>query len=200
MTRFKWSVACDKWQVNSVLLLGVLLSAVNFQPSTLYAQVATGTPPFGSFSGGPDIVNNGNLNVHIEIPVLNKPGRGMPLNYNLTYDSSIWTPVGSSGNQSWAVNGSFGWGSTLNGSAVGYISYTTTQGYCVTGTWPNLTYWYFSTSTGYKYVDSQGSPHGFDFWQTDNGASCGPHNPPTSGLTSDGSGSVLSQESLSSSS
>ena len=39
------------------------------------AQVATGTPPFGSFSGGPDIVNNANANVHFAIPVERKAGR-----------------------------------------------------------------------------------------------------------------------------
>jgi len=34
------------------------------------SQVATGTPPFGSFGGGPfDVVNLGNLNVHFSIPV-----------------------------------------------------------------------------------------------------------------------------------
>ncbi|MGA7630598.1 MAG: hypothetical protein WCB11_07510, partial [Terriglobales bacterium] len=45
----------------------------------LSGQVATGTPPFGSFGGGPfDTVNLGNLNVHFAIPVLNKAGRGLP--------------------------------------------------------------------------------------------------------------------------
>jgi hypothetical protein len=39
----------------------------------LLGQPATGLVPFGSFSGGPfDIVNNGNLNVHFEIPIVNK--------------------------------------------------------------------------------------------------------------------------------
>jgi hypothetical protein len=33
------------------------------------AQVARGTPPFGSFGGGPDVLNLGNLNAHISIPV-----------------------------------------------------------------------------------------------------------------------------------
>jgi hypothetical protein len=43
------------------------------------AQVTTGLPPFGTFSGGPfDTVNNANLNVHFEIPVVNKAGRGLP--------------------------------------------------------------------------------------------------------------------------
>ena len=35
------------------------------------AQVATGTPPFGSFGGGPvDIINLANNNVHYNIAVL----------------------------------------------------------------------------------------------------------------------------------
>src|SRR5207247_10347630 len=65
------------------------------------AQVATGTPSFGSFSGGPDIINNANLNVHIAIPALNKAGRGLPFIYALSYDSSIWYPAGASGSQVW---------------------------------------------------------------------------------------------------
>ncbi|MBI3664251.1 MAG: hypothetical protein HY234_14530 [Acidobacteria bacterium] len=48
------------------------------------AQVATGTPPFGSFSGSAnDVVNNANLNVHIAVPVISKPGRGMNFTSNL---------------------------------------------------------------------------------------------------------------------
>jgi hypothetical protein len=61
------------------------------------AQVSTGTPPFGSFGGGPfDTVNLGNLNVHFAIPVVAQ-GWGMPFTYDLNYDSSIWTAVTSSG-------------------------------------------------------------------------------------------------------
>ena len=53
------------------------------------AQVPTGTPPFGSFGGGPDIINLANLNSHISIPVLNKAGRGTNFTYDLSYDSSV---------------------------------------------------------------------------------------------------------------
>src|SRR5438270_13360656 len=73
-------------------------------------QPAIGTPAFGSFGGGPfDVVNLGNLNVHFAIPVLHKAGRGMPFNYDLSYDSSVWYPVGSSGNQSWQPLAKWGW-------------------------------------------------------------------------------------------
>lgn len=43
------------------------------------AQVATGLPPFGSFGGGPfDTVNLADLDVHLQIPIVNKPGSGLP--------------------------------------------------------------------------------------------------------------------------
>jgi hypothetical protein len=45
-----------------------------------FAQVTTGTPPLGSFGGGPfDIVNEANLNVHFAIPVIHKAGRACHL-------------------------------------------------------------------------------------------------------------------------
>jgi hypothetical protein len=90
--------------------------AITLALGLLAAQVAfcqgptTGTPPFGSFAGGPfDTVNLGNLNVHFVVPVLNKAGRGLPFSYNLSYDSSVWYPVGSVGNQSWTPVFNWGW-------------------------------------------------------------------------------------------
>lgn len=79
-----------------------------------FGQVATGTPPFGSFGGGPfDTVNLGNLNVHFAIPVLHKAGRGMPFTYDLNYDSSVWTPTSVNGVMTWVPDSNFGWrGST----------------------------------------------------------------------------------------
>src|SRR5882762_5965848 len=62
-----------------------------------FGQVATGSPPFASFSGGPDIVDNANGNVHITIPIFSRSGRGNPFSYALQYDSSFWTPYGAGG-------------------------------------------------------------------------------------------------------
>jgi hypothetical protein len=56
----------------------VLFFLVLIYCSPSAAQVMTGTPPFGSFGGGPDAINLGNLNAHIDVPVLNKAGRGLP--------------------------------------------------------------------------------------------------------------------------
>jgi hypothetical protein len=65
--------------------------------------VATGTYPYGTFDGnGFDTINVGNLNVHVDVPVLNKAGRGIPFQYQLGYDSSTWDPVTVSGTTTWA--------------------------------------------------------------------------------------------------
>src|SRR5438094_9829710 len=87
------------------------------------AQVATGTPPFGRFSGGPDIVNNSNLNVHLSIPIINKAGRGLPFYYVLTYDSSVWWPWNSSGAGAWTPVPNWGWGA-MTDAAAGYVFYS----------------------------------------------------------------------------
>jgi len=52
---------------------------------TSFAQVTTGTPPFGSFDSGsgPDVINLANLNAHIAIPVVHKAGRGTDFTYDL---------------------------------------------------------------------------------------------------------------------
>src|ERR1700676_2299881 len=86
------------------------------------AQVATGTPQYGSFGGGPfDTVNLGNLNVHFAIPVLHKAGRGMPFTYDLSYDSSIWTPVTSNNVTQWQPVANWGWRGATE-VATGYVS------------------------------------------------------------------------------
>lgn len=116
------------------------------------AQVATGTPPFGSFGGGPfDTVNLGNLNVHFAIPVLHKAGRGLPLNFDLSYDSSVWTPV----NGQWQP--SFNWGWTAPSALhTGYISYVTTYPKCDDGSGHTATVY-----KGYIYYDPWGIVHKF---------------------------------------
>src|SRR5437667_2827192 len=63
--------------------------------SVSLAQVSTGTPPFQSFGGGPEVVNLGNLNAHYSFPVFSRGGRGTSFGYALSYDSSVWKPSGS---------------------------------------------------------------------------------------------------------
>jgi len=122
------------------------------------AQVATGTPPFNSFGGGPDIVNLANLNVHVPIPVLNKAGRMIPFAYNYGYDSSIWYPAGRSGNQNWEPVTNWGW-MNLTQSATGNISYTATRGECKTASGgESLSE---TTYSNWAYLSSDGTSHPF---------------------------------------
>ncbi|HJY90419.1 MAG TPA: hypothetical protein VJ255_09075, partial [Candidatus Acidoferrum sp.] len=113
-----------------VLAVIVVLAFLAFAAGQAHAQVATGTPPFGSFGGGPDIINLGSLNSHITIPIFHKAGRGLNFNYDLSYDSSVWTPVSGG---TWTPSGTWGWTNSM--SNVGYLVYsgTITTGTC-TGT------------------------------------------------------------------
>lgn len=126
-----------------------------------FAQVTTGTPPFGSFGGGPDMVNLANLNAHVDVPVLNKTGRGMPFSYNLSYDTSVWYPVGTSGSEVWTPVYNFGWRGQTEANT-GYISSTSSTHICyyyvgrieyvggIENSWSN-----------FVYHDAWGIPHPF---------------------------------------
>src|SRR5260370_32688078 len=77
-------------QFFAVLILSVafiVLSAENADGQ------ATGTPPFGSFAGGPDVINLADINVHWDFPVFARAGRGIPFNYTLSFDNSVWRGV-----------------------------------------------------------------------------------------------------------
>src|SRR5579871_295346 len=116
----------------------------------------TGTPEFNSFGGGPfDVINLGNLNMHFSIPVVNKTGRGIPFNYNLGYDSSIWTPMKVNNVLTWQPIGGWGWQSQTD-AATGYVPPPTlslSQHICGVHTEPEV-FIYFS-----GFVDSLGSFH-----------------------------------------
>jgi RHS repeat-associated protein len=125
-------------------------------PLASLAQVATGAPPFGSFSGGPDVVNNANLNVHLSVPVLNKAGRGMPFYYNLAYDSSVWYPVTAGSTTTWTEVPNAGWHAETE-VVTGYVYYYTSQYKCFdSGSWYFVTRYYFR-----QYHDMFGAVHPF---------------------------------------
>jgi RHS repeat-associated protein len=164
-------------QLSLVLILAVLVSSA-------VAQVATGTPPFGSLEGGPDIVNLGNLNVHMAYPVLHKAGRGLPLSFDLTSDTSIWQPVTSGSSTTWTPIQSWGWSGSPQG--VGNLGYAyVTDGYSF------ISYSYFT------YYDSAGTAHPFngtaawyscDYWDP-----CGDY-PLVDSITTDSSGYTLNAD------
>lgn len=92
-----------------------LLLTLSITSGIASAQLATGLPPFTSFGGGADQINLANLNIHLAMPIISKAGRGLPLIYNLSFDSAIWTPAGSSGNQVWTPAANWGFTVGLSG-------------------------------------------------------------------------------------
>lgn len=101
----------------------ILLSVLALVFSVSVSAQITGLYSFGSFDNrGFDSVNIGNLNIHFSIPIVSKPGRGMPFYYNLSYDSLIWSPVNTTGTTTWAPTQSFGWLADT-ATVTGYVTY-----------------------------------------------------------------------------
>src|SRR5258708_477566 len=95
-------------------LLLTLIFAAGF---AVAQNTGTGTPPFGSLTGGTpyDVVNNQNLNVHVGVPIMGLAGRGTSFSFSEINDSQIWKPVTSGGTTSWTPvvdpsgNPTWGW-------------------------------------------------------------------------------------------
>lgn len=132
---------------------------LSFSP-LVNAQVSgTGLYAFGSFdSKGTDTINIGNLNVHLDIPVLHKAGRGIPFAYDLVYDGLIWQPVTVAGVQSWMPAQNFGWVAQTV-VMTGYVSYATHTYVC---DWPPPKHGNFSIYDTWVYHDTFGGSHPFD--------------------------------------
>lgn len=142
-----------------LLSLAFLLAAL---PASAQTPPATGTPPFGSFAGGPDIINLANLNSHLCVPVLHKPGRGTDFNYDLCYDSSVWYPVTSGSTTTWQpTSASNGWTSSLQYG--GYTSRSTSVSryytYCGPHQIPLHAYVTTYTYSNWVYADGRGIAH-----------------------------------------
>lgn len=122
-----------------------------------HAQMGTGFPPFGSFSSGaPDTINYGNLNVHLQIPIVSKAGRGLPFSYTLTYDSSVWSKYNALGDLAWTPSASWGWGGITTANT-GYVTYSTSPQSCTYGSQHqqyNWTVYIFES-----YLDPNGTAH-----------------------------------------
>jgi RHS repeat-associated protein len=151
------------------------------------AQVQTGTPRFGSFGGGPDVINLANLNSNITVPIIQKPGRGMPFAYNLIYDSSVWFPVGSSGSQSWSFPSTWGWQAL--GQYTGVTAHNTTGAVCTIN---GHNYHGITIYNNWRYFDRFGILHSFPNAQTYFYTSpCGSGTTSDQQTASDGSGYEL---------
>src|ERR1700735_4287945 len=160
-----------------------------FSSLPCFAQVQTGTPPFGSYGGGPDIINLGNLNAHLTVPIVQKAGRGTNFTYYLNLDSSVWYPVGSSGSQSWGINGLSVPGQF--GNSVGRVYFSSVRVECPNPEYPPalpkmIPGFYFNN---YHYVDAYGVSHPFNdiLFENDGCQNTGPQG----SLASDGSGYTM---------
>jgi RHS repeat-associated protein len=171
-------------KLSILFLLAVLATPL------LSAQTATGAPPFSTMqSGAFDSVDLANLNVHFSIPVVSKAGRGMPINFNLTFDSSVWYVQTSGSSKFWNFATS-GWNSDPQ---TGYVTYQTRWSMCydASGTkWMHgIEYWY-----GFTYHDQFGVAHPFpgETWASAPDV-CDPpdNNPSFTSQTGDGSGYKL---------
>jgi RHS repeat-associated protein len=164
-----------------VLLVGHIALSWEFIP---------GLPPFGSFSGGPfDIVNNSNLNVHFEIPVLNKAGRDLPFNYPDRYESTVWHVDGSA----WSPKTGWGWPNGAFDPSLGYVYYSTTQGSCSSGgtnyTYHIYSYWHYKQPSNPDFI----TPFSFTLSDASIGTPCTGAPPYSATQTAtDGSGVTIS--------
>ncbi len=99
-----------------------------------------------------------NLNSHFEFPVIHKPGRGLPFDYILSFDNSVWAPVLVSGVLTWQPAPNWGWRS-ITQAATGYISYRNNRTTCIDpDTGIHFTAFY---QDNYQYLDMFGTVHDF---------------------------------------
>src|ERR1051325_4376250 len=164
--------------------MNLLLLLVLLIPYSASAQAVTGTPPFGSFGGGPDVVNLANLNVHWALPVLHKPGRGLNFNYDLSYDTYTWYPNGAT----WQPVANWGWGALTTGG-VSYFVVGQSHSSCTDPSNPGQQLYDVYHFT--QYIDQYGTMHGVFLTVDDRDTitSCTPDgNSTKSKLLTDGSG------------
>ncbi|MGC2744010.1 MAG: hypothetical protein WA672_12530, partial [Candidatus Angelobacter sp.] len=159
-------------------LFGVML----FVTASAFAQVATGAQPYGSFSSGPDVINLGNLNLHLTVPIFSKPGRGIPFNYALSFDNSVWFPSAGV----WTPVANWGWRGPSD-AVTGFVPVKTLILHCFD---PDTGFKIFYNSRLYgPYTDGFGVVHPVFADETDDSV-CGPgiSDP---GTATDGSGYTL---------
>ncbi|QNI35461.1 RHS repeat-associated core domain-containing protein [Edaphobacter albus] len=151
----------------------------------------TGLYTWGSFdSRGFDTINIGNLNIHFEIPLVRKPGRGLNFDYRMVYDGLHWAPALVSTSQSWVPGDGFGFRGQVSGALyAGYVTFDTLFGNKCVDNGNSIRATIFGN---WVYHDPYGRNHQFNFKDT----YCGfdNTNPPVAtgdGSTKDGSGYYL---------
>lgn len=141
----------------TILIFVAFIGGTVLQAYGQTASAATGTPPLGTFTPGPDQINLGNLNSHLPITLFAKPGRGMNFTYVLSFDSTVWQP-----GLSWTPVPNWGWRGVSEAST-GYISRESINENCGLGpqggATPNVTT--EPRFINFQYHDAFGIVHGF---------------------------------------
>src|ERR1700675_193507 len=74
-----------------VILALVSLTGISFAQGGVPGSYQIGFPEHGEFSGSDfESVQMNNNNLHIEVPLWELPGRGLPIGYKYVYDSKGW--------------------------------------------------------------------------------------------------------------
>lgn len=125
-------------------------------------NLGTGLYGFGSFdSKGFDSINLGNLNTHFEIPLVNKPGRGLAFNYAFAYDGLVWSSSTSMGSGYWQPDSNFGFHGQLSaGAFTGFVTYSVGSISCPRVGSRNIT---GTINKNYVYHDPYGRNHSFKY-------------------------------------
>ena len=149
------------------------------------APPVPGMPPFASFGGGPvDTIDLGNLNVHFDLPVYSRAGRGTPFNYTLKYDTSVWYPGGAPGAVKWQPVSNWGWAGQSS-VVFGSLTYLVpVSGTCTADGKPYTIYY------GWSYQDKFGVSHPLNISGLSNDPNCGTNT--QAGVATDGSGYSVS--------
>jgi RHS repeat-associated protein len=161
--------------------------------TTSHAQAAgTGFPLFNSFAQHEtDTVNEGNLNVILQIPIFSKAGRGLPLNYVLSYNTVNWYPALS------PINNVYYW--TWPGTGWSLVSPNISSSQPIAGhiTFTRVFYSHACNGSGlwqrtnYVYDDPSGGSHSFSTLVATEADCNGVSHGSSTQSTSDGSGYTL---------
>jgi RHS repeat-associated protein len=163
-----------------VLVLCAILPSVS--PLAIAQDPGTGLYAFGTFdSRGFDTINVGNLNIHFQVPIVNKPGRGLNFAYSLVYDGLVWSPVTTTGTTVWVPDINWGFRGQLVGPITGYLTFMSQSLPCGRGIGVR--------NSNYVYHDPYGKNHLFNYRP---GFCGGPANP--DGSSTDGSGYSLTPD------
>jgi RHS repeat-associated protein len=141
-----------------------------------------GTPNFGTFSGGPDVIDDAYLNIHYSVPVFSRAGVGIPFSYSLSVDNGVWYQYQDVYlNNHWGAD--FSTAQPVGVMAIGAIFYTTKTYTCIyEGTKFPVTRYIITSYTG-----ADNTSHPLDAWMYTN--SCyGNYTNSTTGIAYDGSG------------